>query len=120
MDSNSDIPLGEIVRPSEKEFKDFKSFIFKLFTNPKYKDCGVIKVIPPHSHKVTIQKIKKVISKMTVKNPILQELYGSSGVYKLKLISQKSLTLKEYKKKVEIEEKIISKKSIQKIEEFVR
>ena len=119
MNLERDIPLGEILRPNEKEFKDFKSYIYKLFTNPKYKDCGVLKIIPPFSQKLPIQKMKKIIKKLSVKNPILQELYGSNGVYKLKLISQKSLSLKEYKKKVEIEEKPIKKKSIQKIEDFV-
>jgi hypothetical protein len=119
MKKEIEIPLGEILKPTEKEFKDFKSYIYKVFTNPKYKDCGVIKIIPPKNLSFPLPKINK-INKLEVRNPILQELYGSNGVYQLKLICQKSVTMKDYKSKVDRDEKKIKNFPIEKKEKFVK
>ena len=72
------IPLGKILRPTKKEFKNFKKYIYKIFTNKNNSDCGVIKIIPPYKEKLTFTKITKN-STLLVKNPILQELYGENG-----------------------------------------
>jgi hypothetical protein len=47
MDVN--IPEVPTIKPSLSEFKDFRNFVDKLFRDPKYKNYGAVKVIPPVS-----------------------------------------------------------------------
>ena len=95
------IPLGKILRPSPKEFKNFKKYIYKVYNNKNYKDCGIIKIIPPFTSKLP-QKIKrKLNSTLTVKNPILQELYGSNGNLKRSLQTKANFSKKSFFKRLQ-------------------
>ncbi len=38
------IPVGVVLKPTEKEFKNFKSYLYSVLENPIYKDAGCIKV----------------------------------------------------------------------------
>jgi len=47
------VPVGVVLRPTEKEFKNFKSYLYSVLENPVYKDAGCIKVaLPGHPSKV--------------------------------------------------------------------
>lgn len=38
------IPYGEVLTPTEAEFKDFKTYVNKLALSPRYKNSSLIKV----------------------------------------------------------------------------
>lgn len=38
------IPYGEVLYPTPEEFKDFYSYVTKLFHSPKYKNSSLFKV----------------------------------------------------------------------------
>lgn len=39
------IPYGIVLHPTEEEFSDFRSYVYKVVKNPKHKEAGFIKVI---------------------------------------------------------------------------
>ena len=41
---NEIIPYGEILYPSEEEFKDFRTYFTKLALSPKYATSSCVKV----------------------------------------------------------------------------
>jgi len=98
--SNKEIPFAPIFRPTQKEFKNFKSYVEKLFQNSKYKNVGCIKIIPPTLPKKNTNKINHLKSHLKVEKPIQQEITGSSFLYEMTLKTKKSLPLHEYIKKV--------------------
>ena len=38
------IPYGDVLYPTPEEFKDFNTFVIKLFQSPKYQHASLIKV----------------------------------------------------------------------------
>ena len=42
--SDKTIPFAPILKPTEKEFKNFKSYIYKVYQDPKYANAGCLKV----------------------------------------------------------------------------
>ena len=40
----SQIPLGPILRPTRKEFKNFREYVNKIENDPELADCGMVKV----------------------------------------------------------------------------
>lgn len=45
--SDREIQYAPTLKPSVKEFKNFREYVFKLFTNPKFLNAGCVKIIPP-------------------------------------------------------------------------
>lgn len=45
--SDKEIEYAPTLRPTLKEFSNFREYVFKLFVNPKYANAGCVKVIPP-------------------------------------------------------------------------
>lgn len=41
------IPEVPTLKPSVQEFSDFRNYVDKLFRDPKYKDYGAVKIVPP-------------------------------------------------------------------------
>lgn len=39
------IPFGVVLKPTPKEFQDFKAYIYSVVRNPKYQNAGCVKVI---------------------------------------------------------------------------
>ena len=54
-----------------------------------------------------------------VNGPIEQNIFGKGGVYECLHIQKKSLTLKEYRLKTEVFDKITKDKSPEEVEEMV-
>jgi len=44
MNLDQQIPFGVELHPSEKEFKDFKSYVYSIIESPMYRDLGCVKV----------------------------------------------------------------------------
>lgn len=42
---NSKVEIGyaPILKPTKKEFENFREYVFKLFTNSKYQNAGCLK-----------------------------------------------------------------------------
>lgn len=38
------VPFGFELRPTEKEFKNFKSYVYSIMDDPKYRAAGCVKV----------------------------------------------------------------------------
>jgi hypothetical protein len=74
------IPTGLVLRPTEKEFKDFKTFLYSVLENPKYKDAGIVKVIPPKSFKYDRLSYSQALSDLTVIKPIEQQICNGKGI----------------------------------------
>lgn len=61
----------------------------------------MIKVVPPKKWKATNINYEDIMEDLKILGPIEQNTYGKGGVYELLLIQKKTLTVTEYKKKVE-------------------
>ena len=100
MSSFSSIAYCPILRPTPAEFQDFNAFMEQA--EAKYSaEFGMVKIVPPKSEKFSSHKIQDIIDKLTIINPYEQNVYGKGGIYESLLIVQKSLPLKDYKKKVQ-------------------
>jgi hypothetical protein len=44
MNYDQEVPFGVVLHPSDKEFKDFKSYVYSVIESPKYRDLGCVKV----------------------------------------------------------------------------
>ena len=40
----SEIPMGPVLRPTYREFKNFREYVNKIESLPELADCGVVKV----------------------------------------------------------------------------
>ncbi len=73
------VPMGVVLRPSEKEFKDFKKYLYSVLENPKYQNAGCVKVIPPKSFKYDRISFADAVSTLSVHKPIEQQICNGKG-----------------------------------------
>lgn len=73
----------------------------------------MVKIVPPAGWKGTRSVNQRELDNIVLKSPIEQNAYGRGGVYELLLIQKKSLTVGQYKKKVECFENITNGKSVE-------
>lgn len=66
----------------------------------------MVKVIPPPEWKARGSRYEEALENLTINGPIEQNIFGKGGVYECLHIQKKSLTLKEYKLKTGIFDKI--------------
>ncbi|KAF7731668.1 hypothetical protein EC973_008838 [Apophysomyces ossiformis] len=62
-----------------EEFKDFKAFMEAI--DDYGKQSGIVKVIPPQEWKDTLPDLSASLEHVRVRNPIIQHIIGSQGVY---------------------------------------
>ncbi|KKA29352.1 hypothetical protein TD95_001946 [Thielaviopsis punctulata] len=69
-----------IFRPTMQQFKDFKKFMEAV---DKYgMTSGIIKIVPPAEWKQSLPPIDHLVKQVRVRNPIKQDIMGSSGTYR--------------------------------------
>lgn len=66
----------------------------------------MVKVIPPPEWKATSSSYQTRLNGLMVNGPIEQNIFGKGGVYECLHIQKKSLSLKEYKEKMGVFDKI--------------
>lgn len=66
----------------------------------------MVKVIPPPEWKATSSSYQARLNGLMVNGPIEQNIFGKGGVYECLHIQKKSLSLKEYKEKMGVFDKI--------------
>lgn len=77
------------------------------------------KVIPPNSFKFDSISIEEALKIFVISRPLEQQIQIGRGFYDLKLVQKKAITLKQYKKLVDPNQKLIKGMSVPKIESFV-
>lgn len=75
------VPFGVELRPTEKEFKNFKQYIYSIIESPKYKDAGCVKIIPPSSFKYDTISLQEALDQLSVYKPIEQQLSAGKGLF---------------------------------------
>ncbi|KAG2217670.1 hypothetical protein INT45_006179 [Circinella minor] len=68
-----------VFRPTMEQFKDFKSFMEAI--DPYGRHSGIVKVIPPREWKDKLPDTKHRLERIRVRNPIIQHIMGSRGMY---------------------------------------
>ncbi|SAM03731.1 hypothetical protein [Absidia glauca] len=68
-----------VFRPTMPEFEDFNAFMAAI--DGYGKAAGVVKVIPPKEWTKQLASIDKQLQYVRVRNPIIQHIMGSQGVY---------------------------------------
>ncbi|KAI9491044.1 JmjC domain, hydroxylase-domain-containing protein [Zychaea mexicana] len=68
-----------VFRPSMEQFKDFKTFMEAI--DPYGRHSGIVKVVPPKEWKDKLPDIKRHLERLRVRNPIIQHIMGSRGMY---------------------------------------
>ena len=111
------IPWCPVVTPTQKEFKNFYQYVEQLDRLYK-KDYGMVKVIPPPGWKAREAGYGSCIDNMLIPGPIEQNTYGKGGIYECLHIQKKSLTYKEYRKKILSFDKISEGKSAEEVEDL--
>lgn len=76
----------------------------------------MVKVVPPPEWKARASKYDEALQGLNINGPIQQNIFGKGGVYECLHIQKKSLTLKEYKLKTGIFDKITNDLSAQEVE----
>jgi hypothetical protein len=76
------IPFGVELRPTEKEFKNFKQYIYSIIDSPKYQDAGCVKIIPPSSFKYDAVGLQEALDSLTVYKPIEQQVSAGKGPFR--------------------------------------
>ena len=86
---------------------------------PFFPNFSTIQVIPPPQWKPTSSAYKSKINDLMINGPIEQNIFGKGGVYECLHIQKKSLSLREYKSKMEGFDKTTKQNNSEHIEEMV-
>lgn len=76
----------------------------------------MVKVIPPPEWKARGSDYEDALQDLNVNGPIEQNIFGKGGVYECLHIQKKSLTLKEYRMKTGVFDKITNDLSPEEVE----
>ncbi|KAI0025710.1 hypothetical protein F4780DRAFT_719622 [Xylariomycetidae sp. FL0641] len=85
-----------VFKPTMFQFKDFKKFMEKI-------DCygmksGIVKVIPPQEWKDKLPALDDMVKQIRVKEPIKQDIMGSTGTYRqVNILHQRSYNLPQWR-----------------------
>ncbi|TVY19910.1 DNA damage-responsive transcriptional repressor RPH1 [Lachnellula arida] len=82
--------------PSMEQFKDFTRFMTKI---TKYgMRSGIVKVIPPPEWKAAQPRLDEAVKTIRVKEPIKQDIMGTSGTYRqANIVHQRSYNLPQWR-----------------------
>ncbi|KAI8376564.1 JmjC domain, hydroxylase-domain-containing protein [Radiomyces spectabilis] len=75
-DNGGSIP---VFRPTMAQFRDFASFMEAIDSYGK--EAGIVKVIPPKEWIDALPNNRKALERVRVRNPIIQHILGSQGLY---------------------------------------
>lgn len=75
-----------VFRPTMDEFADFGDFISKI--EPYGMEKGIVKVIPPEQWVASLPTLHTNIRNIRIKNPIMQNINGQGGLYRLQNIEK--------------------------------
>lgn len=109
-----DIPQCPVFRPTLEEFKDFENYILKCEEQIE-NNSAIFKVVPPEGW-VARKSGYDNLQKLTVKQPIEQNVNGNKGVYELVYFIKESKKLEVFKKSREQYDTLTNKKSLIEVE----
>ncbi|KAF7547927.1 hypothetical protein G7Z17_g7384 [Cylindrodendrum hubeiense] len=69
-----------VFKPTMDQFKDFKRFMEAVDSYGM--KSGIIKIIPPQEWKETLPELDELVKQVKVREPIKQDIMGSSGTYR--------------------------------------
>ncbi|KAH6977008.1 hypothetical protein BKA56DRAFT_522227 [Ilyonectria sp. MPI-CAGE-AT-0026] len=69
-----------VFKPTMDQFKDFKRFMEAVDSYGM--KSGIIKIIPPEEWKESLPQLDELIKQVKVREPIKQDIMGSSGTYR--------------------------------------
>ncbi|KAH7133337.1 hypothetical protein B0J13DRAFT_481032 [Dactylonectria estremocensis] len=69
-----------VFKPTMDQFKDFKRFMEAVDSYGM--KSGIIKIIPPQEWKESLPELDELVKQVKVREPIKQEIMGSSGTYR--------------------------------------
>lgn len=96
------IPLCPVFRPSLKEMEDFQGYISIIRDqNPT---AFIIKIRPPDEWTPRADHYSNL--DVAVNHPVRQEIFGLSGKYQLALVSQRKLSLAQYRDRAQRTDKV--------------
>jgi hypothetical protein len=85
-----------VFRPSMSEFVDFRKFIGQIEQYGMAR--GIVKVIPPKEWVDSLPKLDEHVKTIRIRNPIMQDVNGSAGLFKLHNIEkQRTYSLPEWR-----------------------
>lgn len=91
------VPQCPVLTPTLAEFTDFQAYVTHI--RQLYPGEGMVKVVAPVEWQPRKDGYRRI--ELMVNHPVRQEIYGTAGVYELILVSQRSMTLGQYKEYAE-------------------
>lgn len=104
---DEEVDIGEVVpdhwsgtvpvfKPDMHQFKDFKKFMEKIDSYGM--KSGIVKIIPPQEWKDNLPALDDLVKQVRVREPIKQEIMGSSGTYRqVNILHQRSYNLPQWR-----------------------
>lgn len=75
-----------VFHPTMEEFKDFAQFVKRV---DKYgMETGIVKVVPPKEWVDSRPQLDEAVKSIKIKNPIIQDVNGTGGLYRLQNIEK--------------------------------
>lgn len=85
-----------VFKPTPAQFKDFSKYVEKI--NTWGMKTGIVKVIPPAEWKEKLPPLDDAIKKIKIKEPIKQDIMGTSGTYRqANILHQRSYNLPQWR-----------------------
>lgn len=85
-----------VIFPTMDEFRDFKQFISEI--EPFGMSRGIVKVVPPKEWVESLPELDEQVKDIRIKNPIMQNVHGSGGLFKLQNIEkQRTYNIAEWR-----------------------
>ncbi|KAK5631454.1 hypothetical protein RRF57_007168 [Xylaria bambusicola] len=85
-----------VFKPDMSQFKDFKKFMVKIDSYGM--KSGIVKIIPPQEWKDKLPALENLVKQIRVREPIKQEIMGSSGTYRqVNILHQRSYNLPQWR-----------------------
>lgn len=85
-----------VFKPDMRQFKDFKQFMEKI--DHYGMKSGIVKIIPPADWKEKLPDYHELVKQIRVREPIKQEIMGSSGTYRqVNILHQRSYNLPQWR-----------------------
>ncbi|KAI1432380.1 hypothetical protein GGR50DRAFT_697127 [Xylaria sp. CBS 124048] len=85
-----------IFKPNMRQFKDFKKFMEKIDSYGM--KSGIVKVVPPQEWKDSLPALDDLVKQIRVREPIKQEIMGTSGTYRqVNILHQRSYNLPQWR-----------------------
>ncbi|RFU33611.1 hypothetical protein B7463_g2750, partial [Scytalidium lignicola] len=85
-----------VFKPTPNQFKTFNRYMEKV--NPWGMKSGIVKVIPPTEWREKLPLLDDAIKKIKIKEPIKQDIMGTSGTYRqANIVHQRSYNLPQWR-----------------------